>query len=303
MGFSNEDVLPSPGMPRGLLGAAWREFQRERRTMVEPAAFHPGPLAWPEDGLHAAWLGHSTVLVRIEGVTILTDPVLGLRCGFSLGGFTLGPKRLVAPPIESPDAMPPVDLILLSHAHLDHFDKPTLRRFENSNTTVVTASRTADLLRRDRWRAVHELAWGQTVRVGPLSVRAFPVKHWGARRQSDIYRGYNGYLLETPTRRVVFGGDTALTDSFRDLRSSRRVDLAILPIGAYDPWIRVHCTPEQALRMANDCGAEYLLPVHHQTFRLSREAFSEPIERFAAAVGRDAHRLTITAIGQQWSLA
>jgi L-ascorbate metabolism protein UlaG (beta-lactamase superfamily) len=100
---------------------------------------------------------------------------------------------------------------------------------------------------------VDELGWGETARIGDVSVRAFEVNHWGARMRSDTYRGFNGYLIETPAIRVVFGGDTAMT-GFPQLRSSRRLDLAIMPIGAYNPWIRAHCTPEQALADGGRCG-------------------------------------------------
>lgn len=280
----------------------WREYRSQRSAAIAPAPFVPNPLAWPDRGLHAAWLGHSTVLLKIDGFTILTDPVLGDRCGLSFGRATIGLKRLVAPALARPADLPPIDLILLSHAHLDHFDKPTLRLFENPATSVVTAHRTSDLLRTRRYRGVDELAWGRDVRLGPALVRAFPVKHWGARMHRDSYRGYNGYVVEVGNRRVVFGGDTAYTSSFRSLRAQGPVDLAIVPIGAYDPWIHVHCNPEQAMEMGNDCGAEFLLPVHHRTFRLSREPLHEPIERFLAAAGNFTDRVPIRDIGQQWSM-
>ena len=157
-------------------------------------------------------------------------------------------------------------------------------------------------MRRRRYKSVQEIGWGEKARVGPVTVRAFPVNHWGARLRTDTYRGYNGYVIETPQRRVVFGGDTALTDSFRTLRSSRPVDLAIMPIGAYNPWIYVHCNPEQAWKMAQDCRAEFVLPVHHQTFRLSREPYFEPIERCLAAAGAHTDRVATQRIGQEWSL-
>ena len=118
--------------------------------------------------------------------------------------------------------------------------------------------------------------------------------------RTDTYRGYNGYLIQTDRRRILFGGDTAYTDSFRSVRSSRPVDLAILPIGAYDPWIYAHCNPEQAWRMAVDCRAEFVLPVHHQTFKLSREPYYEPIERLLQAAGRDTHAIAVQRIGQEW---
>ncbi|MGD0436913.1 MAG: MBL fold metallo-hydrolase, partial [Bryobacteraceae bacterium] len=133
------------------------------------------------------------------------------------------------------------------------------------------------------------------------SILGIRVNHWGARLQTDVHRGYNGYLIETDRHRVVFGGDTAATDSFRAARGSRPLDLAILPIGAYDPWIRVHCTPEEAWRMGLDCCADFLMPVHHQTFRLSREPYFEPVERFVEAAGSHPERVVTTRIGQQWS--
>jgi L-ascorbate metabolism protein UlaG (beta-lactamase superfamily) len=102
-----------------------------------------------------------------------------------------------------------------------------------------------------------------TTSAGKIDIAAFRVKHWSARTRRDTYRG-----------------DTALSDSFAELRASGPIDLAIMPIGAYNPWIHSHCTPEQAVQMANEAGAHFIMPVHHQTFRLSSEDFREPIERF-----------------------
>jgi L-ascorbate metabolism protein UlaG (beta-lactamase superfamily) len=278
----------------------FRRVQNDRRRLVAPAPFVPNPKNWPDRGLHAAWLGHSTVLLKIDGFTILTDPLLGERCGIRMGPVTVGLKRLVAPAALR-DELPHIDLILLSHAHFDHFDLATLRSLEHSGTSVVTAKNTRDLLRIRRYKAVHELAWGERARVGAASILGISVNHWGARMHTDVHRGFNGYLIETKHHRIVFGGDTALTDSFRSIRSSRPVDLAILPIGAYDPWIRVHCSPEQAWQMGEDCGAEALMPVHHQTFRLSREPYFEPVERFIDAAGSHPERIVTTRIGHEWS--
>jgi L-ascorbate metabolism protein UlaG (beta-lactamase superfamily) len=101
---------------------------------------------------------------------------------------------------------------------------------------------------------------------------------------------------------VLFGGDTAFTHSFRTLRTSRPFDLAMMPVGAYNPWIRAHCTPEQAWQMAEDAGFEHFLPIHHQTFRLGRESYTEPIERTYAAAGRRPYRVAVGAIGQDYHL-
>jgi L-ascorbate metabolism protein UlaG (beta-lactamase superfamily) len=280
----------------------WEQYASERKRPLTTAPFTPNPARWSDAGLYAAWLGHSTVLLKLDGVTILTDPVFSQRIGLNLGPLTIGMKRLVLPALslkEMPKEIPRPDIVLLSHAHMDHFDLPSLRALESKATHVVTASKTSDLLRMKRFARVDELGWGASTRVGDVNVSAFEVRHWGARMQSDTYRGYNGYVIETPRFRVLFGGDTAMTRAFSNLRSARKFDLAIMPIGAYDPWIRAHCTPEEALAMANDAGAEVILPVHHQTFQLSREPRREPIERLSEALAGAPERLAWQDIGQE----
>ena len=113
------------------------------------------------------------------------------------------------------------------------------------------------------------------------------------------------YDTECPianNRRILFGGDTALSDSFAELRASGPIDLAIMPIGAYNPWIHSHCTPEQAVHMANEAGAHFIMPVHHQTFRLSSEDFREPIERFQAALHETPERIALRDIDETFVL-
>jgi L-ascorbate metabolism protein UlaG (beta-lactamase superfamily) len=277
-------------------------FVEQSKREVTAAPQRPRPDLWPDRGLHAAWLGHSTVLLKIDGLTILTDPVFSNRIGLNFGPVTIGFKRLVASALTHKECPRP-DLVLLSHAHMDHFDLPSLRSLESKHTQVVTAHRTSDLLRAGRYGKVHELRWNETTVVGEARVRAFEVRHWGARMRSDTFRGYNGYVIETPGYRVIFGGDTAMTDSFRQLRSSEGFDLAIMPIGAYDPWIYAHCNPEQALHMANEAGAEFILPVHHRTFRLSSESTDEPIERLTAALSKTPERLVLGSIGAESRVA
>jgi L-ascorbate metabolism protein UlaG (beta-lactamase superfamily) len=279
----------------------WRRVSQDlRRTVLTPART-PRPKAWPSTGIHAAWIGHSTVLVTIDGFTILTDPVFSRRIGLSIGPVTLGFKRLVAPALPLSE-IPAPDLILLSHAHMDHFDLPSLRRLEHRATTVVTATRTADLLRVKRYSGVRELGWDERVRVGPLEIRAFRVNHWGARMRSDTFRGYNGYTIECGRYRVLFGGDTALTSGFRGLRAARPFDLAIMPVGAYNPWVRYHCTPEQSWQMAGEAACEHFLPVHHQTFPLGREPYLEPLERVYGRAGAHADRVAAQQIGQEFRI-
>ncbi len=282
--------------------AFWQQYSRELGRPILPPLDHPSPQLWPDRGLHAAWLGHSAVLLKVDGLFILTDPVFSDRAGLSLGPITLGLKRLTAPALDA-TRIPRPDLILLSHAHMDHFDIPSLRALEHPRTSVITAAKTSDLLRADRYRNVRELGWGERARVGAAEIQAFEVNHWGARMRTDTYRGYNGYLIEAGRYRILFGGDTAATGAFRSVRTSRPVDLAVMPIGAYNPWIHYHCTPEQAWRMGNDAGAELFIPVHHQTFQLSREPFREPIERFQEAAGRHTDRVALMRIGQEVHLS
>lgn len=278
--------------------AFFREVAKEYGRESAPSPNQPNPKVWPDKGLHAAWLGHSTVFLKINGFTILTDPVFSSRVGLNFGPLTVGIKRLVDVAAAVED-LPRVDLVLLSHAHMDHFDIPSLRRLESPHTQVVTAVRTCDLLRHRRYAKVHELKWNDTVMAAGGRVTAFEVAHWGARMRSDVYRGFNGYVVEVDGTRVLFGGDTALTDSFRVVRSAKPIDLAIMPIGAYDPWIRVHCNPEQALQMAEMANAARILPVHHKTFRLSREERDEPIERLLAAAGSSPDRVCLRDIGEE----
>jgi L-ascorbate metabolism protein UlaG (beta-lactamase superfamily) len=287
---------PIRGWYRHLL----REWTIESRRPILPAAARPDPASWNNGNLTAAWLGHSTVLINFFGFTILTDPALFPRIGVRFPGFTIGPKRLTAPALRARD-LPPVDLVLLSHAHFDHFDLRTLHQVTRK-ADLVTAPRTKDLLRFTLFRSKTELRWGEAIEIsraaGALRLEAFEVNHWGARLRTDTHRGYNGYVLERKGRRIIFGGDSALTDSFANLRTKKHVDLAIMAIGAYDPWIRSHSTPEQAIAMADAAGADHIMPVHHQTFRLSAEPFREPIERFCAALDRAPERIALREIGE-----
>ena len=289
---------------RRWIGRLWREWTVESLRPIAPPFAKPEPKKWNDARVTAAWIGHATVFIDFLGIKILTDPVLFPRIGIRLPGFTIGPKRLTAPALEFHE-LPKIDIVLLSHAHFDHFDLRTLSRF-NKDTRVITAPRTRDLLRWTRLREITELRWNERKSIetstGEIKIVAFPVNHWGARRQRDTYRGYNGYFLERHDRRILFAGDTAFTNSFAELRNRGHIDLAIMSIGAYNPWIRSHCTPEQAIDMANAAGAQFIMPVHHQTFRLSFEPFREPIERFTTALQDTPERIALREIGETFLL-
>lgn len=279
-------------IPFGFVEQYWREMDRNIGTPPQT----PDPQSWPDTGIHAAWLGHSTVLMKIDGITVLTDPVFSTRAGIDCYLFTIGVKRLVEPALPIVK-LPAVDLILVSHAHMDHLDMPSLRALESLGTDVITAPSTTDLFRPAQYRSLRELRWNESAQAGAARVTAIEVNHWGARVRTDTYRGYNGYVVQVGNRQVLFAGDTAATGAFQSLPGNARPDVAIFPIGAYNPWLRFHCSPEQAWRMANDARAEVVLPIHHQTFSLSREPISEPLDRLYAAAGPADRRIGWREIG------
>jgi len=265
-----------------------------------PSAHTPTPESWSDNGITLAWLGHATVLINFYGVRILTDPALFPRIGVDLGLATLGPLRLTECALPAA-RLPDIDVVLISHAHFDHLDTASLGALPG-RPVVVAAAKTADLVPRRGVIGVHELRWNQSAylktRRGDLEVRALEVNHWGARINHDGYRGYNGYALRREGRALLFGGDTAHTRAFAEHRRHGPYEAAIMPIGAYDPWIGNHCNPEQAVAMADAAGARLFVPVHHQTFRLSHEPFDEPIGRVDAALAAERDRLAVREIGQ-----
>jgi L-ascorbate metabolism protein UlaG (beta-lactamase superfamily) len=275
------------------------ERMRETGSSIAPAPRRPRPQEWSDDALTVAWLGHATVLINFFGTWILTDPALRNRVGVNLAGglMTVGMRRLTQPALKIRE-LPPIDLVIVSHAHMDHCDLATLRRLPRGAHAVVQKGN-ADLVK--RFNRVDELAWGEATTVAGAHIEAIEVNHWGARKLTDRHRGYGGFLIEKRGRAIVFGGDTAYTKAFARLRGRAKIDLAILPIGAYDPFIAAHANPEQSWEMSRDMGATYILPMHHSTFRLSREPKEEPIRRMLAAAGDERWRVVVTEIGQTWS--
>ena len=300
------------GLAAGVGGGAWlgtssswsARFVRGRWDEVGrdiPAAPHkPAPDTWSDNAVTLAWLGHATVLINFYGVRILTDPTLFRRIGVDVGLGTIGPLRLVQCALTASE-LPEIDLVLVTHAHFDHLDTRSLGAVRGRPAAVM-ASGTSDLLPRRPYSSIRELRWNESAKVatprGEVLVRSIEVKHWGARMQRDTWRGYTGFIVEREGRKLLIGGDTAQTPLFRAHRNLGPFDAAVMPIGAYDPWIRNHCTPEQAVQMADAAGARLFVPVHHQSFELSREPFLEPIERTQAALSQEQDRLAIREIGQ-----
>lgn len=276
---------------------------------VEPE-FHPEPAKWDNSTITAAWIGHATVLVNFYGTRIITDPVFSNRIGVSVAGlFTIGPTRLIAPALRFED-LPPIDLILLSHAHMDHLDIPTLSRFRG-DIPIVTAKNTSDVIDNLARKRVQELDWGEKMRIGDVEIEALRVKHFGWRYpwESDRSRGdwngrsFNAYLISKNGKHIVFGGDTANQEYFKTIgERGIEIELAMMPIGAYDPWIYNHANPEQALSMADQLKAKRVLPMHWRTFIQSDEPTMEPIERLKTASASQPERIVLERVGETWSL-
>jgi L-ascorbate metabolism protein UlaG (beta-lactamase superfamily) len=254
-------------------------------------AAHDGPLA-------ATWLGHATNLLRIGEQWVLTDPVFSERIGLKVGPVTLGMSRLI--PAVDPSLLPPIDLILISHAHFDHLDRPSLKQLVSPRTHVITAANTRRLIPRG-FGSITELPWEAAVTRGDLTILAGRPKHWGARTAWDRHRGFNSYLIQGPHHRVLYAGDTAYTDEFTKLVGKQGYDLGIFGIGAYDPWIEAHANPEQVWQMHTEAGGHYLLPMHHSTFKLSDEPAHEPLKRLIAAAGDHVSRIIASDVGRLWT--
>jgi L-ascorbate metabolism protein UlaG (beta-lactamase superfamily) len=270
----------------------------------QPAS-RPDPSTWRDDQITGSCLGHSTVLMNVLGLWVLTDPVFSQRVGPGIPPFILGPKRYLQPALR-PGEFPRPDVILLSHAHFDHFDTWSLWRFP-LRTPILTASRTRDLLRRRGFRQVYELQWGEATRLvlrgQETTFTAIEVAHWGARMIRDDFRGYGGFVIERGGRSVCFAGDTAYTPAFASLsQRSRPIDLMLMPIGAYNPWIRAHCNPEEAAAMTRMAGARAMVPIHHQTFKLSNEPMLEPANRIREAFADQPERLLAVNVGETFSV-
>jgi len=272
---------------------------REMTRFVSPV--RPVPRSWSDGGITVSWIGHSTFLINLEGTTILTDPVFSDKIGVSLLGLkTIGLQRFVPPALTITD-LPPLDLILVSHAHMDHYDIPSLRKLPRRIPTLL-ARDTTEFMEDLGYTQLQELDWGQTAEVKGVRIEAVPVKHWGRRYPWDRDRGYNGLLLTKGKRSILFGGDTAYTERLPAATNGHRLDAAILPIGGYDPYIANHASPEQAWDLFHEMRARHLIPMHWRTFRMSHERPFEPYERLATAVNGSARRIALHTIGETWSL-
>jgi N-acyl-phosphatidylethanolamine-hydrolysing phospholipase D len=304
--------------PHGL-GDVLRWMRDRRRTpraptppggsfpTAQPQLVHP---RGPGDAATATWVGHSTVLLQVGGLNVLTDPMWSERASPVQWA---GPRR-VMPPAITLEALPPLDVVLLSHSHYDHMDRATVRQLarQHPDATWVAPLALGRYLRGFGVREVLELDWGQTADVRGTIIRATPARHFSARRFRDRNRTlWCGFVLECGGRRFYFAGDTAYHPEFAAIGTHGPFDLVMMPVGAYDPrWFMriVHVDPEEAVRAYTDMTSAHpdaplplMLGIHWGTFRLTDEPMDEPPrrtrERWRAA-GLPEERLWIARFGE-----
>lgn len=214
------------------------------------------------------WIGHASFLIQFNDVNILVDP------NFANWLFLL--KRLKRSGMKLSD-LPHIDLVLLTHAHFDHFHKPTLRKLPSTKIGIMPWG-VGKLAKRLNFARVIELEWWETFATGGLKVTFVPARHWGARFLRDTHRGYGGFVIEHQGRSIYHAGDSAYFDGFKDIGRRCQPEIALLPIGAYYPesFRHVHMGPDDALRVFRDLQAKVMVPMHYGTFKLSFESMDEP---------------------------
>jgi N-acyl-phosphatidylethanolamine-hydrolysing phospholipase D len=290
-GFRN----PPGSAPRSGDFGDWSSFFMRRFTRRERAVVPAGHVL-PHDEVAAGlqrhrradsltWLGHASFLIRLDDRTILTDPFLSEHAS-PLPPF--GPERF-APPGLTPGQLPPIDVLLLSHNHYDHLDLPTIEALPaKGRIRVIVPLRLGRYFTGRGFTSVHELDWHDQVVVDGIAVTALPAIHFSKRTffdRNDTLWG--GYAVESRHRRLHFAGDTGYGPIFPELgRNGRPFDVALLPIGAYEPRLlmrAVHVNPEEAVRIARDLNARRVVAMHWGTIELTDEPPFEPPERFRAA--------------------
>jgi L-ascorbate metabolism protein UlaG (beta-lactamase superfamily) len=228
------------------------------------------------------WIGHASFLLQFTDLNVLIDP------NFANWLFLL--KRIKRSGLRI-EHLPPIDLVLLTHAHFDHFHKPTLRRLPHPKIGIMPWG-VGDLAHNLGFGRVVELDWWESFSQRDWRVTLTPSKHWGARVLRDHQRGYGGFVLEHQGRRIYHAGDSAYFEGFKEIRKICRPEIALLPIGAYfpDSFRHLHMGPDEAVRAFRDLRAKTMVPMHYGSFRLSFEDVDEP-PRWLRELAED-HKIT-----------
>jgi L-ascorbate metabolism protein UlaG (beta-lactamase superfamily) len=235
------------------------------------------------DDLGITFIGHSGFLIQIGGKNVLIDP------NFANWIFIL--KRLRRPGLRIND-LPPIDYVLISHAHFDHLHRSSLRaiakrtlRLTGRAPVAIVPNQVSEVVEDLGFEQVIEMSWWNTLHEDGIEITHTPASHWGARMLSDFHRGFGGYVVRSGAHSVYHSGDTAYFEGFGAIGSTLKPEIALLPIGAYDPpsFRNVHTSPEDALQAFLDLGAKVMIPMHYGTFKLSHEPMEEPVLRLLAA--------------------
>ena len=280
---------PNGNSPRGFRDLLRWQFGRKPGAWpawVENTAKPDLPAALGPRECAVTFVGHATFLLQFAGLNVLTDPIWSERCS---PVSWAGPKRVRAPGLAF-EALPRIDLVLLSHNHYDHLDLPTLQRLHAAHRPlIVTTLGNRPFLAAEGIDSVVELDWWQAHAVRPdVTVTATPAQHFAARGLTDRFKTlWGGFVLATPAGKVWFAGDSGYFDGFKAIGERLGpFDLAFIPIGAYEPrWFMtpVHCTPADAIRIHRDARAKRSVAMHFGCFPLADDGYEQPVNDFRVA--------------------
>jgi L-ascorbate metabolism protein UlaG (beta-lactamase superfamily) len=245
-----------------------------------------------EGQIGITWIGHATFLIQVGGMNILVDPNWAMWHSIV--------KRVRRPGIKI-EHLPPIDAVLVSHAHHDHLHLPSLREVANQQPILVPAG-VGKIVHRRGFGEVREMGYWESFEFGDIEIIHTPAQHWGARFVHDTHRSFGGYLIKYGGRAIYHCGDSAYFDGFGEIGEHCDIDVALMPIGAYGaPSGRaVHMNPEEALDAFGELGAKMIVPMHYGTFPLGQEPIHEPLERLVSEANRRgvAEQLKVLAEGR-----
>ena len=292
-----DPAVPMPTLKDFLYGG-------ERRVPSAPLPSMSPLDTWskrPDSGLRATWLGHSTLLLEIDGLRVLTDPVWGPRA--SPARF-MGPKRFQPVPVPI-KRLPPLDLVIVSHDHYDHLDYPTIRELARLGVPFVTSLGVGAHL--EAWgvapERIVELDWWESYSLpkSGLTVTAAPSQHFSGRGLKDRNATlWSSMVLQSERHTLFFSGDTGLTNEYQAIRDRfGPFDLVMLEVGAFHPaWGDIHLGPANALKALTLLGGGPFLPIHWGTFALAMHAWDQPVEELLSLAPKADAQLVMPRLGE-----